>query len=132
MLCICSCRTHHDRSEIEAAMKQYDHLILKLDDDSISNLYAPDGQLGDQVKGRDSIKKFLATFTNVNVLSQESLTSSIVMSGDSSLQKGSYKQEVIVDKKDTVHVKGEYITHWVWINKEKGWKIKKMMTTPVK
>lgn len=113
-------------------MKQYDHLILKLDDDSISNLYAPDGQLGDQVKGRDSIKKFLATFTNVNVLSQESLTSSIVMSGDSSLQKGSYKQEVIVDKKDTVHVKGEYITHWVWINKEKGWKIKKMMTTPVK
>lgn len=113
-------------------MKQYDHLILKLDGDSISRLYAPDGQLGDQVKGRDSIHKFLSTFTNVQVLSQRSITSSIEMSGDTSLQNGSYRQDVIVDQKDTLHIQGNYTALWVWISKEHGWRIQKMVTIPVK
>jgi hypothetical protein len=132
ILGIVSCHTPHDRSEIEAAMKLYDHLILKLDGDSISRLYASDGQLGNEVRGRDSIKKFLATFTNVNVLSQESVTKSVEISGDSSLQKGSYKQDVVVDHKDTVHIKGDYIAQWIWIAKEQGWRIKKMETIPAK
>lgn len=123
--------TQHSISGIESAMKRYDNLILKLDADSISMLYAPDGNLGNIAIGRDSIKKFLSSFKNVRVLSQSSITKSINLVGDSAVQKGTYDQTDIISNKDTVKVKGEYTANWQWIS-GKGWFISRMMTKPIK
>ena len=121
----------HCKKGVELAMKQYDHLILKLDTDSIALLYTPDGDLGNIAHGRDSIRNFLSTFKNLKVLSQTSTTEFLKVNGDTSLQKGTYHQTVVVGAKDTVNVKGEYTATWVWISKS-GWHIKHMETKPIK
>ena len=114
MLILYSCNHNkHNIHEIELAMKQYDHLILKLDADSIAQLYTSDGELGNVAHGRDSIRKFLSSFKNIKVLSQISNTDSIKMLADTSFQKGTYKQIALVDDKDTITVKGEYSAIWV-------------------
>ncbi len=129
---IASCAsTRKSNREIENAMKQYDHLIKKLDADSIALLYTPDGNLGNIVTGRDSIRKFLSSFKNVEVLSQSSSTESISIQKDSSMQKGKYWQTDLLNGKDTIKVKGTYIATWVWIPKQ-GWHIKRMLTSPIK
>ena len=132
IILLVSCSTgRHNKKGVELAMKQYDHLILKLDADSIALLYAPDGDLGNIAHGRDSIRNFLLTFKNLKVLSQTSNTEFIKVSGDSSFQKGTYHQTVVVAAKDTVHVKGEYTARWIWIS-QSGWHIKRMETKPIK
>lgn len=130
IVCLFSCKVAKNRNqEIESAMHYYDHLIKKLDADSIALLYAPDGNLGGIAIGRDSIRNFLASFKNVEVLSQMSTTSSISFVKDTALQKGTYIQKDIVANKDTITVTGEYTAKWVWLKKE-GWRIKQMNTKP--
>ena len=125
---LCSCKERkHDQSEIESAMKYYDHLVLKLDADSISRLYTEDGNLGDVAIGRDAIKDFLSSFNDVKVLSQVSTTTSIVITADTAIQKGEYVQSDLIGGKETVQVTGEYTTRWQW-TKDEGWRIKKMYT----
>jgi hypothetical protein len=132
MTLLISCVTSKKNEKgVELAMKQYDHLILKLDADSIALLYAPDGDLGNIAHGRDSIRNFLLTFKNLKVLSQTSNTTFLKFSGDTALQKGTYQQTVVVAAKDTVNVKGEYTATWIWIPKS-GWHIKHMETKPIK
>ena len=126
-----ACKHPHTNSEIETAMKQYNHLIQKMDVDSISLMYTSDGNLGGVAMGRDSIKIFLQRFKNVKVLSQNSLTDSINFHGDSCTQKGIYNQICVINEKDTVTVKGKFIADWIW-NKNEGWKIRKMITSPLK
>ncbi len=129
-LSLLSCNTSsHNKRGVELAMKYYDHLILKLDADSIALLYTPDGNLGNMATGRDSIRKFLSSFKNVKVLSQLSTTTSISIMHDTAIQKGNYSQADIVSGKDTIRVKGEYSTIWQWSGKQ-GWLIKKMTTKP--
>ncbi|MBS1731344.1 MAG: nuclear transport factor 2 family protein [Bacteroidetes bacterium] len=122
----CSNKTH-TKEDVELAMKQYDRLIQKMDTDSIALLYTEDGDLGEMAHGRDSIRKFLASFKGFKVLSQLSTSDSINLVGDSALQKGTYRQVVITPKNDTVTVKGEYKANWVWLSKN-GWHIKRMET----
>ena len=120
----------HNEAGVVAAMKHYDHLILKLDADSISGLYTPDGNLGGIAIGRDSIRKFISSFKNVKVLSQLSSRGVITISHDTAIQKGTYAQTDVLSGKDTVHVKGEYTARWEWI-RPTGWFIKKMTTKPI-
>ena len=128
LISLSSCNTtSHNKQGVEAAMKYYDHLIQRLDADSISILYTADGNLGDIAIGRDSIRKFLSSFKNVNVLSQSSTTGSIKMIRDTAIQTGTYTQTDLLSGKDTVKVKGTYIARWQWTRKE-GWHIKRMTT----
>ena len=110
-------------------MQQYDHYILKLDADSIALLFTPNGNLGNIAIGRDSIRKFLSSFKNVQVLAQSSTTASIKINKDTAIQKGNYRQTDVVGGKDTIKVKGEYSATWLWIPKE-GWHIQQMATKP--
>jgi hypothetical protein len=126
-MCLLSCNNHYNKSDVEKAMQQYDHLIKKMDVDSIALLYSPDGDLGSMAHGRDSIKNFLLTFKNFEVLSQSSITNSIEIKKDSAVQKGTYRQIVITPKKDTVTVKGEFTATWQWLQHD-GLHIKRMMT----
>ena len=126
---LCACQSKHSRQEIENAMNEYDRLIQKMDTDSIALLYTPDGQLGNIAQGRDSIRHFLATFNNVRVLGVASTSDSVTITGNESIQQGSYRQTCIIQEKDTVRVKGRYIANWLW-NAGEGWRIKKMTTIP--
>ena len=111
-------------------MDQYDHFIRNMDADSIAMLFTPDGNLGNMAHGQDSIRKFLASFKNIKVLSSSSTPGTIELSGDSSIQKGTYRQVDLVNNKDTIFVKGTYITNWKWVD-EKGWRIKSIITIPI-
>lgn len=110
---------------------QYDRFIEAMQVDSIANLYSPDGSLGDIATGRDSIKHFLVKFKDIKVLSQKSATDSLFIQSDSAVQYGKYTQKDILPNKDTVTVKGLFITHWKWIDGD-GWRIQKMSTAPLK
>jgi len=129
ILIISSCNKGHSKKEIESAMKQYDHLIQKLDADSISLMFTPDGDLGDAAHGRSWIKRYLSTFKNVKVLSQNSTSDSIRITGDSSIQKGTYTQVVILSPGDTAKLKGNYIARWVW-SRGTGWLLRSINTRP--
>lgn len=111
-------------------MKHYDHLIKNMDADSIALLYTPNGNLGDIVHGRDSIRKFLLSFQNMHVISQSSTTSFIEVEGDTATQKGTYRQTVYIPGKDTIHVKGAYTANWLWMPPGE-WHIKRMITKPL-
>ena len=130
LLYSCSASSRNEAG-VQNSMKYYDHLIEKLDADSIALLYTPQGRLGTLAVGRDSIRKFLFSFKNVKVLSQKSTTTSIKLYSDSAIQKGNYIQTDILSEKDTIVVKGEYTAHWLWIKKE-GWRINFMETKPIK
>ncbi|AYB30206.1 nuclear transport factor 2 family protein [Chryseolinea soli] len=117
------------RPEIERAMKKYDRLILRVDADSIADCFTLNGKLG-AVSGRDSIRAFLKTFGDVNVLQQQSSTTSIVIKNDSARQEGTYFQKVIV-KGDTIVATGHYTASWVWDGVQ-GWLLKNMITVPDK
>jgi hypothetical protein len=127
---LCSCSHQHKNDEIEAAMQQYNRLIKKQAADSIALLFTPDGELGEQAKGRSSIKKFLSGFSNVRVLLQTSTTDTIGITGDSALQKGYYYQVDIVTPPDTLKLKGAFTVHWRW-NDNTGWLIKRIDTQPM-
>ncbi len=129
VLSLSSCNKGHSKTEIEAAMQQYDHLIQKMDADSISLMFTPNGDLGDQAHGRSWIKKYLSGFTNVKVLSQHSGSDSILITGDSCTQKGMYQQVTVVSPADTLKLQGTYIAHWVW-SKNTGWLLSSIKTIP--
>lgn len=111
-------------------MKHYDRLIQKSDADSIALLYTIDGDLGNIAHGRDSIRKFLSTFKNLKVLYQSSTTESISLMGDTTVQKGTYRQIVVISRNDTVSVRGEYTATWLKVSKCR-WQIKRMETRPI-
>jgi ketosteroid isomerase-like protein len=116
----------HEKKEIDAAMREYDRLIQKLDAEAIAELYDEEGDLGDQAHGREEIRKFLSSFKDIEVLEQHSTTNTIEMLGDSAVQTGSYIQIDIIEKKDTVTVRGTYSALWHWDGE--AWKLKRMET----
>lgn len=108
--------TSQNRQGVESAMRQYDHLILSMDVDSIALLYTPDGDLGNIAHGRDSIRNFLYRFKNFKVLSQISKTDSISIYNDTAIQKGTYQQKTVISANDTVSVKGLFTAKWIFLN----------------
>jgi hypothetical protein len=111
---VTACSKRYSEADVQAAMKHYDQLIKKMDYDSIALTYTLDGQLGNVAHGRDSIRNFLKRFVNVEVLTQESITGSIEMRGDSAIQKGRYRQVAVIARKDTVRPQGTFTAVWLW------------------
>lgn len=124
---ILSCSTTHNSTGVEKALGNYDQLIQRMDAQAISMLFTPDGHLGDMASGRDSIRIFLSSFKNVQVIAQNSTSDSIKMIEDTAFQNGSYHQTDIINGKDTLHVQGTYSATWVWI-KGNGWLLKNIRT----
>ena len=120
---------YRSRAAVDQAMKKYDDLILKMDVDSITTMYTPDGDLGNIAHGRDSIRNFLNRFKSFKVLYQLSVSDSFFIYGDTAILKGSYRQKTIVPPHDTVSVNGRYDSKWLWLAGS-GWHIKAMQTKP--
>jgi hypothetical protein len=120
---------YRSRAAVDQAMKKYDDMILKMDVDSIAMMYAPDGDLGNIARGRDSIKNFLNRFKSFKVLYQSSVSDSFFIHDDTAILKGTYRQKTIVLPHDTVSVNGRYDSKWIWLAAG-GWHIKAMQTKP--
>lgn len=125
------CKNGHQNQEILDKMRDYDRFLVKMAVDSLSNLYGPEGALGEVAKGPDSIRKFLARFSNYRVLFNESTTDSIRMIGDTAYQVGKYHQTTILPNKDTIRVSGKFFASWDFLENG-GWRIRKMSTSPDK
>jgi hypothetical protein len=120
-----------EKDEIQNAMHLYNHLLEKMDADSLALMYTADGNLGDLVIGRDSIRAFLKSFKNIRVISAQFFEKSTEINKPEATQEGLYHQTSIIDAKDTIKLTGKYIANWRWINGE-GWRLKKMITIPSK
>lgn len=118
----------HEKKEIDAAMREYDHVLQTVDPYAIADLYTEDGEMG-MIQGRDSIEAYLKTFEDLKVISQTSSTDNIEMLGDSAVQTGQYVQIDVVADTDTVTVRGTYKALWLWDGD--AWKLKRMETTPL-
>ena len=108
-LLVLACHKPMANTELKSAMQTYDRLILKTDADSIAMLYTADGDLGNAVHGRDSIRNFLNRFKDYKVIEQTSVIDSIHITGDTGRISGTF--------------------HSVWINiPDYGWEIRKFET----
>jgi len=133
---ITSCHRPKGNTDLKSAMQNYDRLILKTDADSIAMLYTADGDLGNAVHGRDSIRNFLNRFKDYKVIEQTSVIDSIHITGDTGRISGTFHQRTIIPIhdtlntahiQDTITVNGTF--HSVWINiPEYGWEIRKFET----
>ena len=117
------------KAAVEAALKTYDSLILKMNFNAIAMMYTPDGELVEMAHGRDSIRKFLSGFSNVKVLAASSSSDAVEITADTAVQRGRYYQEALVDNADVIKPTGSYVATWVW-TKKGGWKIRRMVTIP--
>jgi ketosteroid isomerase-like protein len=124
-----ACEKNHTNDEIEQALQQYNHHLKNTDADSISLMFTEDGNLGNKVYGRDSIRKFLSQFKNIKMLSSSLITKSIVFNGDLATQQGAYEQIDLINGTDTAKAKGVFTAQWKWIHNT-GWRLKSMLTTP--
>ncbi len=114
---------------MQESITQYQRLIQKLDADSIALLYTPNGRMGEMATGRDSIRAFLSSFQNIQVLSQLSTSDSLTLNKSMALQKGIYVQTDVISHRDTITVKGEYTARWQWM--DDSWHIEQMETKPL-
>jgi ketosteroid isomerase-like protein len=101
--------------------------------DSVSSMYAPDGELlangRNAIRGPAAIRAFLAGFGNVKVDSAGMPITSVTMAGDHALVWGTYHQRAILPPHDTVRPRGRYVMELVQDSTRK-WKIRRAMTQP--
>jgi ketosteroid isomerase-like protein len=123
------------KSEIENAMRQYDHLTFRMNGDSLADSYLPNGILsGKGMKkfvGRDSIRKFLKSFNpaDIHLISNSTKAESITFNGDTAIVLGNYEQKAKLAQGDTGVYKGKFTAKWMKENNR--WLIANMYTTPV-
>ncbi len=115
-----SCSKQHEPSEIESQMKWYGRSIKSNQSDSIASRYLPMGSLlGEGQKaiiGKDSISKFLKQFNDFHVLEYTFKIDSAILKGDTALLNGTYFQKVVIPKRDTLELGGDYSCVWIYVN----------------
>jgi len=121
------------RAEVESALVHYDSLVRRVAGDSIAALYTPDGELlgtGQRtIRGRDSIRAFLASFSNVRVDSARMTSLAVSVLGDEAVQWGTYEQTATIAKRPPVHVTGRFVADWVR-EPAVGWRLRRMLAQP--
>ncbi|MBI1767850.1 MAG: DinB family protein [Bacteroidetes bacterium] len=124
------------KSEIEKAMRQYDHLTLRMNADSLADSYLPNGVLnGKGMKryvGRDSIRTFLKSFNSadIHLISNSTKTQSITFKGDTAIVIGDYEQKAKLVLGNTGVYTGTFTAKWLLENNR--WLLASMYTMPVK
>lgn len=138
LLCFCvfatflSCKQkgRDKQAEVISIMKQYERYVSGMQMDSLVTLFAADGETGQEgaklIKGKDSIRSFLASFTHVKVLENSNPIDYVVFEKDTAIVTGRYTQTALIDGKDTVHVKGKFTAKL--LPEGKGWLIRRMTT----
>ncbi|HUK63870.1 MAG TPA: nuclear transport factor 2 family protein [Dongiaceae bacterium] len=120
-------------AQLDAATARYAGFVHAMAADSIAAMYTPDGEmLGTgmhAIQSPDSIRAFLAAFTNVKVDSQAMNREAITIGDTVSVVWGTYTQVATVTGHPPVHVAGRFVAQWVRRAGE-PWKIRRMLTQP--
>ncbi|HTH56228.1 MAG TPA: DinB family protein [Cyclobacteriaceae bacterium] len=122
------------KSEIEKAMRQYDHLTFQMNADSLAESYLPTGVLSGKgmkkFEGRDSIREFLKSFSaaDIHLISNSTSVESITFSGDTAMVLGSYEQKAKLSQGDTGVYTGKLTAKWLKAGNR--WLIANLYTTP--
>src|SRR5581483_1283248 len=127
--------TVDDTAALGAEMQQYDQFVLKMDSQSIANMFASDGELVNAgrvaARGPENIRKYLMSFDGqVQVQANASHIDSVQVTGDTAVMKGTYSQKaLVVATKQVVQASG----HLEAEGKRQpngGWLIERMSTAP--
>jgi len=120
-------------TQIEQAKDRYAAYLLAMDADGVASMYAPDGimerQSGPPLHGRDEIRSFLASFSNVKVLSVQMTTISFSYEGPAVVQTGEFQQTARANGK-VVNASGRFEATWIR-GSHGDWLIRRMVTRPI-
>ena len=120
-------------SQIEQAKERYAGYLLAVDADGVASMYSPDGvmerQSGGPLHGRGEIRAFLASFSNVKVLSVQMTTISFSYEGDAVVQTGEFHQSARANGK-VINAAGRFEATWIRGPHGGDWYIRHMFTHP--
>ena len=119
------------QAEVERALASYSDLMLAMAPDRLAASYTPDGELSDAeqgpVIGPDSIRAFLASFSDYRVLANRLSADSTRVTADTAWQVGTYSERVRLPAGDTVEVAGRFQA--TWLRSGAGeWRLRRMHT----
>ncbi len=104
-------------SALEEALQNYQDMVLHMNNGGIANLFAEQGELinpgGAPIRGRESIRKFLNSFTEYKVIEENLQADSTVIIGASAMQIVHYHQKVTIPSGKTIDVSGWFKIDWV-------------------
>ncbi|HUD70467.1 MAG TPA: DUF4440 domain-containing protein, partial [Dongiaceae bacterium] len=126
-------RSDDPRFRLEAAVQEYARLTRAMDAERLAAAYETDGALVnpgmEALVGREAIRKFLASFTDVKVTANSMTTSAIELYGDTALVWGDYDETVVMGDKPPAQYHGRFVSTW-----GKGpsgrWLVRRMLTQP--
>ena len=105
------------RATIAAEMERYQVAARLVNADSIAAFYAPNAVLlepGIQpIRGRDSIRAFLASFPGVRVEVATATPDTIKVLGNTALLWGSYFERLAFPGQPVSEQHGQFVTEWV-------------------
>jgi ketosteroid isomerase-like protein len=131
LICVVASSCTNDKTAVEREMRNYGHMILTRQYDSMVHKFMPHGELASEgqhsIFGRDSIADLFKSFAGATVIKYETTSKSVVFKGDDAIQDGSYMQVVTVPSGDTLELSGDYTAIWTK-SKDGEWLIKKMLT----
>lgn len=120
-------------AEVKAAMERYNQYVLAMDAESVAASFTADGEVIDRgrsiARGRDAIRKFLASFKGVVRVDENATTiQSVNVQGDTALVTGTYRQKAtLLAHQRTIEVEGRLEAEWV--RQPTGeWLIRRMRT----
>ena len=116
---------------LDSTLQHYADFVLRMQSDSIADLFLKDGEVvnpGEEpMKGRETIRNFLKSFTEYKVLAESMHADSTHVSGTNATQIGHYYQKVTVPSGNTIEVSGRFRIEW---KKDQGrWLIRLERTT---
>lgn len=127
---LAACRSDAAR-QLDAALVRYNGFVRHMQGDSIAAMYAPDGELvvrgRGTLRGPDSIRTFLASFTNVTVDSAAMWGDSVRTTDSGVVQWGGFYQQATVTGRAPVTATGRFVSLW---KREPGgrWALRRMQT----
>jgi ketosteroid isomerase-like protein len=87
-----------DKGVVESRLQRYAGLMLAMDSAGMARMFAPDGEMVNPkrppVHGREAIQKFLESYSDYKVLSNEDTATNTLIDGDTAEQLGTYRQKV--------------------------------------
>jgi len=123
-----------ERPRIEARMQEYSARLLAADPAAIAALFTPEGEMVNPrqapVHGRAAIEKFLASYADYHLLSNQDTTDSIGVDNDTAELIGTYAQKVRSPDGHIFEAKGRLEVNWAKVNGE--WLIVQLETFPAK
>ncbi len=119
------------QQQVVAQLAKYEDAIRRMAYDEVAALYAVNGEVAHNhdipVKGRETIRQYLASFSDYKVLANRIQAQATEVSGNVAHQVGVYAQHVITPANETLHVSGRFRAFWQRLDNG-NWQIIRMHT----